>query len=202
MTLSHLSDDRLIEACLDGVPDDGTRRHLDVCLGCDARRRELAQLLSDCAVVADLHADAAFTDERLARQQARILQRIEQDGRPARVITFPAAHAGDPAVPRRRPTGRWLAAAAAAGLIIGLVAGQMVENGLDMAPLRARSVSVPPAMQAQRPVVPAGAFRTVATTMSDEELLLRVDSVTDRSGGSALGPLDELTPRVWDVAAR
>ena len=48
-------------------------------------------------------ADAAFPAERLARQRARILQRVDQDGRPARVIAFPAGHTHDSCIPPRPP---------------------------------------------------------------------------------------------------
>ena len=66
-------------------------------------------------LVTTAEADAAFSDERLAKQRARILQRLEQEGRPGRVITFPAAHTQRPPL-RARPGMRWVAGAAAAGL--------------------------------------------------------------------------------------
>jgi hypothetical protein len=189
---SHLSDEQLLEAS--------------------------RALLAECAATAASDADAAFPEESLDRQRARILHRIEQDGRPGRLISFPAAlclpagldglpakpheraHAAPPAQAlRTRTTARWVAGAAAAGLVIGVFAGQMVQGlrGFTYAPAPAAAVQ-----PARQPAPASASLRAVATTMSDEELLLRVDSVTDRSGGSALGPLDQMTPRVWEVAAR
>jgi hypothetical protein len=196
MRYSHLSDDRLIEVWLDAAHDQSAQRHLDVCQSCAARHQTLVNLLADCTAVAETESDTAFGDERLQRQHARILQRIAHDGRPARVITFPAAHSAQAVPLRNRPTMRWIAGAAAAGLAIGLLAGELVEGlrTIDM-----RRSSQPIAAQTVRSATPA-AVRTVSTTLSDDEFLQRMDSVVDRSGGGALGPLDQLTPRVWEVA--
>ena len=189
----HLSDERLIEVCTEGALPLAEEQHLVGCPECDARRRDLAELLADCTAAAAADADEAFPADRLARQQARIQHRIEQGGRPGRLISFPAAYAGEPSLMRARPSTRWIAVAAAAGLVIGLLAGQIVKS-----PER----SVPTRQAVTRPAVPAPTLRAVATTMSDEEFLVHIDNAVQRSGGSALGPLDELTPRVWEVAAR
>src|SRR5688500_4344009 len=86
-----------------------------------------APLLDEISAVATREADAVFTSERLARQQAKILQRLEQDGRPARVIAFPG-HGQDPSATRARPATRWIAAAAAAGVVVGLLAGHLAHD--------------------------------------------------------------------------
>ena len=65
---SHLSDERLAEMCLDAGPGTDERRHLDVCLACEARRAGIARMLEDCSRAATADADAAFPAERLARQ--------------------------------------------------------------------------------------------------------------------------------------
>jgi hypothetical protein len=194
---SHLSDDRLVEMCLDGTPVTPEQQHLDVCLACEARRAEFARILADCALAATADADAAFPPDRLARQQSRILQRIEHDGRPARVIAFPAGHPHEPALHRSRPGMRWLAGAAAAGLVIGILAGHLAHD-VSFSGLQAR----PSAPAAGAVAAPASTIRTVSTTLGEEEFLGRLERAVERSSGPALRPLDDMTPLVWEVAAR
>jgi hypothetical protein len=182
---SHLSDDRLIALCLEGgAAPDG-------CPTCEARRNDLAALLTDISDAATQEADAAFPAERLARQQARILQRLAQDGRPGRVIAFPR-HGHDASSAHPRPATRWIAAAAAAGLVIGLVAGHYshgIEGRIDAGPvtaIRATDASAQPAL------------RAVATTFSEDEFLGQIEMAAD-STAVALQPLHDLTPRAWEV---
>src|ERR671916_201246 len=100
MRYPHLSDDRLIEVCLTHAPGTVDEGHLASCAACEARRASLAQLLSDASSVAGAEADAYFTDDRLDRQRARILQRVEQEAKQGRVITFPASHGAGPSLLR------------------------------------------------------------------------------------------------------
>jgi hypothetical protein len=188
---THLSDDRLVEVCL-VAPTASEAAHLGGCEHCTARRSRLERLLRDIADAAAHEADAVFPPEKLATQQARILQRIEQDGRPARVITFPAAGAPEAApLLRTRPTRRWVAAAAAAGLAIGLLAGHLAHDfpafgrpsAVRPAPTRSAATTVPPA-----------ALRTVAT-ISDEQFLGEMETVLAGPSLAVLRPLDDLTPR-------
>ena len=95
MSQPHLSDDRLIEICFDLEVTSSDRAHLQLCPACEERRSSLAGTLDEIDTAATQEADAAFPADRLARQRARILQRVDQDGRPARVIAFPAGHAHD-----------------------------------------------------------------------------------------------------------
>jgi hypothetical protein len=185
---AHLSDDRLIEVCLDRVPEPREQRHLDGCPECEQRRSDLAQLLADVSDVAIAEADVAFPAERLVRQQARILHRLEHEGRPARVIAFPAGHGHDVTPLRARPGMRWVAAAAAAGLVIGLVAGHLAHD-------------LPVAGTSPRQAPGTGTLQAVSTSLSEEEFLGQLE-VAIQGGSTALRPLDDLTPRVWEVAAR
>jgi hypothetical protein len=150
-----------------------------------------AGLLDEIAATARLEADAVFTPERLARQQARILQRLEQDGRPARVIAFPG-YPQDGAAARVRPGTRWIAAAAAAGLIVGLLAGHLAHDMPGGAPA---------ATAARATDAPQSTLRAVATTFSEDEFLGQIEMATDRPGGIALLPLHNATPRAWEVEA-
>ena len=195
MTNAHLSDDRLMEVCLDRVPEPRERQHLEHCPECEHRRADILQTLTEVTDVAVAEADAAFPAERLARQQARILQRIEHEGRPGRVIAFPAGHGHEPTPLRARPGMRWIACAAAAGLVLGLVAGQLAR---DLSGTRIAS-SQP---VAQLSASDAGTPGAVSTTLSEEEFLGQLELAIEGSGSMALRPLDNLTPRVWEVAAR
>ncbi len=176
------------------------QQHLGSCCQCDARRARLLALLDDVSDVAAAQADAAFPPERLARQQARILSHLQHDGRPARVITFPAAHAYEPIASRRRPGTRWIAAAAVAGLVIGLVAGRF---GHDYSLGRPGPVRAIVARAAGAPEFRAagssGTIREASTDLSDEEFLSEIEIALDSPTAAALQPLDDLTPLPWEV---
>ena len=88
---------------------------------------------------------------------------------------------------------RWIAGAAAAGLLIGVLAGHLAH----VVPYQ---WSVAPA---QSVLQPAGAtLQAVSTTMSEEEFLGLLEVAIEGTGGASLRPLDDMTPRVWDVAAQ
>jgi hypothetical protein len=191
MTYTHLSDDRLIEIGLTDTPSSVEQQHLGECRACESRRAGVAHMLEELAVASHEDTDAAFPASRLARQQTRILEQIDAAARPARVIAFPAV----PEIPgggvaRTRPASRWIAAAAVAGLLVGAAAGRLG--------YQARALGAPHAvamMPAQTPTTP----RPVATTLSDDELLGQIELAADTRGGASLRPLDELTPRAWEV---
>jgi hypothetical protein len=194
---THLSEERLIEVCLDVAPEAREREHLEICAECGHRRAEIARMLTDLRDAAVVEADAAFPADRLVRQQARILQRLEHEGRPARIIAFPA-HGAEPSILRTRPAMRWIAGAAAAGLVIGLLAGHLAHDFSITRPASRSQVAV-----AARQALPAApTLRAVATTISEDEFLGQIELAIEGTGGTALRPLDDLTPRVWEVTAR
>jgi hypothetical protein len=131
-------------------------------------------MLHEIAQAAAEDADAAFPAERLAQQQRRILDRVDTEPRPARVIAFPAARTHDTSTSRIRPATRWIAAAAMAGLVVGVVAGRFGHDS-SRGLLSAATIT--------RPAEPERGFRAAA----------------DGRGGASLRPLDDLTPRAWDV---
>jgi hypothetical protein len=196
---THLSDDRLIEVALDRSPDVYDREHLDACPTCDARLDDLTRLLSVTTSAAVAEADEVFTPERLQRQRNRILQRIEHEGRPGKhegrpgkIVNFPAGQVHHPRPARPRPGMRWVAGAAAAGIVIGMLAGHYAPTFRMQ---NTRSVSfakVPPETVA---------MQAVSTTLSEEEFLGRLETAVDGTGGSTLQPLHELTPLAWEVSA-
>lgn len=192
----HLSDDQLIEVCVDRAADAHERQHLEQCTDCEERRADIARLLADHSQTAVSEADAAFPAERLARQQSRILQRLEREGRPGRLIAFPAGYMHERSGLRARPGMRWIAGAAAAGLIIGVVAGQLAHDFSTRVDPRG------PQVVASRPEPGAPALRAVSTTLTEEEFLGELEMAIEGTRSPALRPLDDLTPRVWEVAAR
>jgi hypothetical protein len=157
---------------------------------------EIARMLADYSDTVIAEADAAFPAERLARQQTRILQRLEQEGRPGRVIAFPAGHVHEPSGLRARPGMRWIAGAAAAGLIIGIVAGHLTHDLSTRVDSRAAQIV------ASSPEPGAPALRAVSTTLSEEEFLGQLEMAIEGTRSASLQPLDDLTPRVWEIAAR
>ncbi len=190
MSSRHLSDDRLVEMSLASGPSSAEQRHLGACPACETRRADLAHLLSEIEQAATEDAEAAFPSGTLARQQRRVMRRIEQEGRPARVISFPAREPEERTVLREHPASRWIAAAAVAGLMVGLVAGRV-------GPQAGRG-SPPAARAASRSVAPDPSFRAATALMSEEELLVRIELALDARGGAALQPLDDLTPHTGD----
>src|SRR5262245_53847430 len=85
---------------------------------------ELEQALDAYRLAAHAEADAHFDERALETQRHRILQRLAHLGQPARVIRFPLAPG------RIRSTAvvnrRWVSVSAAAGLLLGLLSGQLV----------------------------------------------------------------------------
>ena len=198
MIRGHLSDDRLIEVCVLEAPTPGEQEHLAACARCDARRSRLEALLDDVSVTASEAADAAFPPERLTRQHARIMAHLQHEGRPARVIAFPAGHSHAPTVSRTRPGSRWIAAAAVAGLVIGVIAGRVGHDVTFSRP----AVRIIASRGAEAPELRAtgstGIIREVSNPVDDEEFLSQMETAID-SPAAALQPLDELTPRAWEV---
>ena len=191
MSHPHLSDDRLIEICFDLEVTSSDRAHLQACDACASRRSNLAGTLDDIEMVMTQAADEAFPAERLARQRARILQRVDQDGRPARVIAFPAGHTHESAPRRVRP-----GALGNGGRCRGRVVPRRAAGRAPRArPPRHSTV----ARRSQRTQASVPVTQVRAAIAADDELLGQVELAASGVGPAALRPLDALTPRAWDV---
>jgi hypothetical protein len=156
-------------------------------------------MLDDVSGTSAAAADAAFPPERLARQQARILTHLMHDGRPARVIAFPAGHAHEPTASRTRPSTRWVAAAAVAGLVIGVFAGRFGHDYTFLRPPPSQVIARASENPELRAAGSTGTIREVAAVISDEEFLSQIEGAIDGPSAAALQPLDELTPRAWEA---
>jgi len=195
MKRAHLSDDRLIEICLADPLAPVDEPHLRNCERCEHRRLVLASTLGDVTARVISEADTKFSDERLARQHARIMQQVEQLGRPARVIAFPVGgRTQEPVRPSVRHIRRWVAATGA--VAVAFLVGIFTEHLAHQLPA-GRRVETRMASRTPDPTV----TRTVAASMSmsDDELLGQIEAAVDSAGPAALRPLDALTPRAWDV---
>lgn len=188
---AHLSDDRLVEVCVDRLTTPAEDAHLAQCDTCTGRRSRLEHAFRDLFDVAIAEADAAFPTERLATQRARVLQRIELHGRPARVLAFPVSELPELRSLRARPAARWIAGAAAAGLAMGLLLGHLAHDlptfGRTPPSVVSSSTASPPAKQAT--------LRAVNTTANDEEFLGEIENAVSGPRLIALRPLNDLTPQ-------
>jgi len=194
----HLSEGAIVEAVMTG----DRPLHLDRCEICAERAVEVGRWMDQVRAVGLEAADAAFPAEQLAAQQAQIMRRLEQLDQPARVIAFPSQTRLAQETGGRRVAAGWLGVAAAAGLVLGVVGGQMtarvgepagqaqtVANGDQQVP--APVVTPPGTPAAKPPVRPSAPAQTAGatTTRLDDADLTRVHS-------SLLSDLEEATPRI------
>ncbi|MCX6539741.1 MAG: hypothetical protein NT151_12525 [Acidobacteria bacterium] len=196
----HLDDNTLVrrylaERGLDVLEaaDEPLLRHLAHCSSCHARYGALSAALDESRDLAVERVDAAFTADRLAHQRERIMRRIEaQNG--ARILAFPAAAPAVRAPLHARPVMRWVAAAAIAGVMVGVTAGRYL-NVLDFA-AGSRSTSrntVAVAPGAQRSVPVMRAVGTSQPQANDDEFLSEVDGAIAEPRTSELAAIYALT---------
>jgi hypothetical protein len=203
MTHRHLTEEQLIAT----TTDDGSEAPETVsCDICRERLQSLRLTLNEVSETATLAADTAFPPERLARQRARILARIERYGQQARVLAFPSSHRQQPTM-RPRPLRRWVAAAAAAGLFVGVVAGRTVRDIPSLhvptfAHLSAGAlakVETAPSMVRLNTDPAAVSFRASSETVTDDELLQQIEFAVASAGPNALRPIEDVTPVAWEA---
>jgi len=128
----HLQEERLFDCYLaerSGDPlDPPVAEHIADCSTCGARYADLVQFMDSLGVEAAAESDAVFTPERLRVQQQQVARRIAQLGRPARVLSFPGQFVRRTMTSSTgRAAPRWIAAAAAAGLFVGIAVGASYE---------------------------------------------------------------------------
>jgi hypothetical protein len=193
MTRHHLTDTELLGLHFDRRGDGDAFDHVAACATCQARGKAVAELLHDVDSATVSETDALFGPEALARQQARIMGRVAQECRSARIISFPAA--AQPPVRHARTGTRWVAAAVAAGVILGIV-GEHVTHRITRTPYQGRSFQTPESQLAVQPVR-AVTVRTVSS--SDDEFYGQVELAFGSAAPAALRSLDALTPRASDV---
>ena len=193
----HVPLDRLSALALVGraSESDGDRSALTHLAACPHCAGELARLTATCDEWRDaaiVEADAMFDGAALDAQRARILDRLAHLGQVARVLPFPARRR-DAAMPVASGSRSWVSVAAAAGLIIGLVTGQLLhfvptnlgrqrDQATIQAPSRTGSPTIVPAVAATAPL------------LTDDELLDEIEAAVQLRRAQSLRALDALTP--------
>ena len=187
----HLPDRRLL-VLIDGDGEPGERLHLEACPDCAQRLAALRAFLDGLRSEAQAACDEALSPARLAAGRLRVRRRVERaagcDG--PRVLPFPSPARPRPAAPR--PSRWWLGAAAAAGLVLGLAVGRFD------APLEVRGTGTPSGGTAagtatDRPAAPG-------PHAGDEQFMQELERALTSPRIPALVALDELTPRLREVA--
>ena len=143
-------------------------------------------LLAAYRAAASAEADAHFDERALESQRHKILARLAHLGHSARVIRFPKAPSGE--MPATGVNRRWISVAAAAGLLIGLLGGQLVH----IVPQPARRV--PPMGTSMAPSASSRTAYVPALAPVDDGLLSEIDSAVQLRSAAELRVLDELTP--------
>ena len=175
----HLSEAALVEAVMTGERP----AHLDRCDICAERAVTLGRWLDDVRTMGLEAADAAFPPDKLAAQQSQILRRLEQIDQPARVIAFPNQYRLDAREPGgRRVAASWVGVAAAAGLMIGVVGGQITAR------LSTRPVPAPPVAAAVTPAEPEPVAIPAGSSLLEHDF--------DTLQLKAVEAIDDLTPRM------
>ena len=197
----HLQEDRLFECYLterSGEPvDPPVAEHLADCAACAARYTDLAGFMDGLHREAQADADTVFTPERLRLQQQQIERRIAVVGRPARVISFPGQ------LVQRTIGGstshsapRWVAAAAAAGLFVGVALGASYEKKARPAGAqRFMADTIRPGRLA--PVATRGS--NPADVAADDAFLSDLDAALERPHTRELQAFDAFTPHVREI---
>lgn len=130
-------------------------------------------------------ADAHFDERALETQRHKILARLAHLGHPARVLRFPKAPAGE--LPSTGVNRRWISVAAAAGLLIGIVGGELLH--LVQPPVRRAS----PMATSMAPSAPSRPTFVPAVAAVDDGLLNEIDYAVQLRSPSELRVLEELT---------
>jgi hypothetical protein len=190
----HLSEDTLVEAWYAGTHP----AHLDTCDVCAERALEVSRWLEQTRELGIAEADAAFPAERLAAQQSQILRKLEQLDRPAKLLSFPRVTAEmsapvDLAGHGHRVSSRWIAAAAAAGLILGVIGGRLsMWQPTPPAAGPVRSAAVQATVPGQRSAEAANAVESADLLLESDVSLPQIRE---------LSAIDTLTRRATVVRA-
>ena len=199
----HLPEERLFDSYLaerGGAPlDPPVAEHLADCAACGTRYAELASFMDTLRRDGDAEADAIFTPERLRQQQQQISRRMALVGRPARVLSFPGRivrRTIDASTSRTAP--RWVAAAAAAGLFVGIAVGASFQWRSQ---LEGRRTFLNDASRARtQRLTPVATRGTVpADVASDDAFLSDLEIALERPHTRELVAFDALTPHVREI---
>lgn len=142
--------------------------HLEGCRACAQRYEAFVEQMAGLREDAVAEADEAFTPARLEAQRQAILYRLENASHPARVIQFPAHGTSNLSIFTGNQVRRWIAAAAAAGLIIGITLGRI--SDFTATPRNTNLQPVPPKI-----TQPTDKARPALEVPNEEEIFWRVE---------------------------
>jgi hypothetical protein len=210
----HLSDDRLYECFVAAQTGDAldprAAEHLGDCGACHARYADVASVMTTLRADADAEVDALYSADALRTQQSQIARRLEHLGHAARVISFPRhTVSGSMAGHASRITPRWLAAAAAAGLFVGVGLGSFVHAPAFSRARRAQvPITAPATTSEPRAAAPVGAPEPVPTSApatadaddASDKFMEELEFALSRPRTSELLAFDELTPHVREIS--
>jgi len=148
--------------------------HVRSCTPCTLRLQALQAWLQSVETAAVAEADAAFPDSRLAAQRDEIMRKLDA-AQNRRVIPFPAA-------------------AAAAGLVVGLLTGRLLwDQQPNTARDRGRTAAVVSTVQRQAHVP---RIERALSHPADEVFLSEIELALESPRVVELQAIDALTPRV------
>ncbi len=178
----------------DTEPDQHVIAHVSRCHQCAAELGRLTAEADSLRDAAFARADAIFDDEMLEAQRSRILDRLANLGHVARVLRFPL-HSREVAMPVSTGSRRWISVAAAAGLIIGLVAGQLLHFLPSDAARREGTVTLQAPTRPNSPIrIPAA----LGPSVTDDQFLDEIEAAVQLRRAHSLRALDALTPTAGD----
>lgn len=204
MTHQHLPEERLFDSYLATRAgerlDPPVAEHLGDCEACAARYDDLSRFMDRLREEGTADADTVFTADRLLAQRRSIADRLLHAAHPARIIRFPGRRSVD--FVRRSMTtstghgsSRWVAAAAAAGLFIGVAVGASYNfNGRPRAPQ-----SFAPQIAAPLLNGAAGRGDIKPSPSGDEAFLSDLEIALERPHTRELLAFDAFTPHARDA---
>lgn len=201
--VTHATELQLMVAALDTPDNDRpdrelatTGQHVDNCPQCTAEVNDLQKALAEIRALATCK--EKVSSQRLARQRARILRRIGAlIGPPARVLQFPGI--ARPTFSHYSTATRWSCAAAAAGLVVGVIIGQLVTSRPDNDWEQSATSAEATISTSPPPTAPRLLLTESTGPLGDEELMAQLEQAVTTPRVPTLVALDELTPRLRDV---
>ena len=178
--------------------DRPAESHLRTCTDCRARYSAFTSWLDGMRTEAHAEADEFFTRERLVTQQTQIFRRLESLEHPARIIAFPRF--ARPVSVQSGGRRRWIAAAAAVGLITGVGLGQLFELSRHRQPETIAQTRIASPLNDPSPRT----NQPASTANSDDETFLYEPEVTSSQARvpDSLQYLNAITPGARDYDPR
>jgi hypothetical protein len=202
----HIQEDQLYEFYLaeqfGEQVDPAAADHIMSCTTCRSRYAEMSDFFAGMRHEVDAEADEIFTHERLVAQQSEIVRRLDAQ-RSAKVISFPGHVTQQIASTSSRVAPRWLAAAAAAGLFVGVAVGGMILSPVwGDRPTLIQLARVKPAPRVAPLSAPRVAAPVAPVAADDDAFLMELEFALQHPRTRELQAFDALTPHVREIGSR